>query len=533
MNFKYLKSLVPVAALALTLGLHSCINDLDVTPIDPSTKMDFDRDAVFNKVYATLGLTGQKGADGDGDVDDIDEGTSAFYRMTWCANELVTDEAIVAGWNDPGLPSLISYTWGASNEITTGAYYRLNFDITLCNWFLENTADETSDEEKVMRAEVRFMRALNYFYLMDLFGDVPFSETVEYDVYPQQIKRADLFAYIEDELINKAEPNLKEPKTNTYGRVDKAAAWLLLARMYLNAEVYTGTAKWTEAATYAEKVMKSQYSLCKPYKHLFMADNGGAADGNPNNLAPNEVILPILQDGAKTRSWGVSHFLIAGTHKKDMTNYGSAEEWKGPRCCETLVAKFFPNTASAPFVDETEMTVAAKDDRALMFGKGRTVSTGKNKDFAEGFSCAKFTNVRADGGQTSDSAFPDMDVPFMRAAEAYLTYAEAVTRGAGGTVTPENAADAINELRKRANAEEKDAYTLEQICDEWAREFYFEGRRRMDLIRFGKFAGQSDYNWDWKGGSMNGTSFPEYRNLYPIPANDLNANPNLKQNPGY
>ena len=264
-----------------------------------------------------------------------------------------------------------------------------------------------------------------------------------------------------------------------------------------------------------------------------MADNGGAADGNPNNLAPNEVILPILQDGAKTRSWGVSHFLIAGTHKKDMTNYGSTEEWKGPRCCETLVAKFFPNTASAPFVDETEMTVAAKDDRALMFGKGRTVSTGKNKDFAEGFSCAKFTNVRADGGQTSDSAFPDMDVPFMRAAEAYLTYAEAVTRGAGGTVTPENAADAINELRKRANAEEKDAYTLEQICDEWAREFYFEGRRRMDLIRFGKFAGQSDYNWDWKGGSMNGTSFPEYRNLYPIPANDLNANPNLKQNPGY
>ena len=363
MNFKYLKSLVPVAALALTLGLHSCINDLDVTPIDPSTKMDFDRDAVFNKVYATLGLTGQKGADGDGDVDDIDEGTSAFYRMTWCANELVTDEAIVAGWNDPGLPSLISYTWGASNEITTGAYYRLNFDITLCNWFLENTADETSDEEKVMRAEVRFMRALNYFYLMDLFGDVPFSETVEYDVYPQQIKRADLFAYIEDELINKAEPNLKEPKTNTYGRVDKAAAWLLLARMYLNAEVYTGTAKWTEAATYAEKVMKSQYSLCKPYKHLFMADNGGAADGNPNNLAPNEVILPILQDGAKTRSWGVSHFLIAGTHKKDMTNYGSTEEWKGPRCCETLVAKFFPNTASAPFVDETEMTVAAKDVR--------------------------------------------------------------------------------------------------------------------------------------------------------------------------
>ena len=532
MKLRYLKSFAYIATLALALGFQSCVNDLDVTPIDPSTKMDFERDAVFNKIYATLGLTGQKGADGDGDVDDIDEGTSAFYRMTWCANELVTDEAIVTGWNDPGLPSLTSYPWGAANEITTGAYYRLYFDITLCNYFLSQTTDEDATE-KVMRAEVRFMRALNYFYLMDLFGNVPFCETVETGVYPEQIKRADLFTWLEKELKDNTEPNLMEPKSNTYGRVDKAAAWLLLSRMYLNAEIYTGTARWADAATYAKKVMASNYSLCPEYRHLFMADNGGAFDGNANNLAPNEVILPILQDGKETRSWGVSHFLIAGTHKADMTPYGSTAEWKGPRCCESLVAKFFPNTANAPLSDETEMIDAANDDRALFYGKGRSVSTGKNKDFAEGFSCAKYTNVRLDGGQTNDSEFPDMDVPFMRAAEAWLTYAEALTRQSSNGVAPEEAIDVLNELRTRAKATEKTSYTLNEICDEWAREFYFEGRRRMDLIRFGKFAGQSDYNWDWKGGTQAGALIPAYRNLFPIPTNDLNANPNLEQNTGY
>lgn len=537
MNIRYIKSLIPAAALMLALGLNSCINDLDVTPIDPSTQMDFERDAVFNKIYATFGLTGQKGPDGDGDVDDIDEGTSAFYRMTWCANELVTDEAIVCGWNDPGLPALTSYTWGASNEITTGAYYRLFFDVTLCNFFLSQTSDDT-EEEKVMRAEVRFIRALNYFYLMDLFGNVPFCETVESGVYPEQMKRADLFKYLEKELAGDGETagcvdNMKEPRTNTYGRVDKAAAWLLLARMYLNAEVYTGTAQWAKAAEYAKKVMDSSYSLCPNYAHLFMADNGGAYDGNPANLAPNEVILPILQDGLKIRSWGGSRFLIAGTHKADMTYYGSTEEWKGPHCCETLVSKFFPNTANAPLGNEAEMVAAAGDDRALFFGKGRTVSNGKNKDFTEGFSCAKFTNVRLDGGNTSDSAVPDTDIPLLRAAEAYLIYAEALTRQGGGNAAPDDAVDAINVVRGRANATQKVAYTLNDIFDEWAREFYFEGRRRMDMIRFNRFGGQSEYNWDWKGGVQGGTQFGAYRNLYPIPTNDLNANPNLKQNEGY
>lgn len=121
----------------------------------------------------------------------------------------------------------------------------------------------------------------------------------------------------------------------------------------------------------------------------------------------------------------------------------------------------------------------------------------------------------------------------MRSAEAYLTYAEATARLAGtGNTTPEGTAY-VNELRTRAHAATQSVYSLDQLCDEWSREFYYEGRRRMDLIRFGKFGGNSDYRWQWKGGTMAGTNFDSHYNLFAIPETDLNANSNLKQNPGF
>lgn len=534
---KLLKSIIPAVSLALTLSVTSCIGDLDVTPIDPSTVMTFDQDRVFTKVYATLGLTGQKGPDGSGDIDDIDEGTSSFYRMTWCFNELITDEAIVNSWSDAGLVSVAECTWGASNEMVTGLYYRLNFDITLCNYFLEQTgfydAGATDEKTSFQQAEVRFIRALNYFYLMDLFANPPYSEKVSLEK-PKQIMRSDLFAKLEAELIAIADGQsgtLTEPRASDYGRVDKAAAWLLLARMYLNAEVYTGTPQWGKAKDYANKVIQSGYELAPEYKHLFMADN----DGSTVNKARQEVILPILQDGINTKSYGGSLFLIAGTHKDgtNMTPWGLTAQWGGPHCRQALVEKFFPVGTEAPLVNEVEMVKAAKDDRALMFGKDRTVSTGNNKSFTEGFSCVKFTNIRADGEGTSDPSFPDTDIPLLRMGEAYLTLAEASMRENGGNPTPE-AKSAIDALRDRAHASKKASYSLTDIRDEWSREFWFEGRRRMDLIRFGNFAGNTSYNWDWKGGTKDGTMIPTYRNILPIPTNDLNANrENLKQNTGY
>jgi len=520
--FKYTKTLLPVAALTLTLGLTSCVGDLDVDPtIDKSTSMEFDRDGVFTKIYANMALTGQVGPAGDQDIADIDEGTSDFFRQIWNMNELTTDEAICS-WGDPGIPEYNFNTWDASHGMITCEYYRLLFGITMANSFLSQTEGDTDAETVKMRAEVRFLRALYYTYAIDFFGNVPFVTSVSSANAPQG-SRESVYSFIESEL-NDCVKDMAEPKTNTYGRADKAAAWLLLSRLYLNAQVYTGTAQWAKAAEFAQKVMDSKYKLVSTYKYLFMGDNN-------SNGAQNEIILPILQDGIDTQNYGGSLFLIASTNKDDMGEHGTSESWAGNRARKQLVEKFFPNSEPPTGLDVAGMIAAAGDDRAMFFSKGRNLSVEETSVFTDGFSVGKFTNSYSSGGNTHDSKFVDMDVPFMRAAEAYLTFAEAQTR-MGNTTAAKVAIDALKD-RAHASASKQGVYSLDDICDEWAREFMFEGRRRMDLIRFGRFGGNSDYVWEWKGGTRNGSNFSAQRNVFGLPTKDVVANNNLKQNAGY
>lgn len=529
MNFKYFKYIVPVAALSLALGLGSCVGDLDVTPIDPSTNMTPDYDALFTKCYANMAVAGNGGANGDCDIDGLDGGTTGFVRQLFNANELTTDEAI-SNWGDEGIPAFNFNQWGASHPMLKGFYYRLYFGVTMCNFYLK----EAPDHDATMTAEVRFLRALYYYNLMDCFGNIPFLTEVTPDAAPQA-NRKDVYDFIEKELTECVD-GMKEPRANTYGRADKAAAWLLLSRLYLNAEVYTSAPQWTKAAEYAEKVMKSGYDLHKTgegqwsaYQMLFMGNNG-------ENGAQVEAILPLIQDGNTTTSWGTSLFLMASTFKGDMTlventTNNTTETWAGNRCRPDLIAKFFPND-DAPMADTWTILKEAKDDRALFWGQDRTLSVDETAVFDSGFSCTKFTNYYSDGSASHNSQFADTDYFLMRAAEAWLTYAEATARANNGTVTPEGVT-AINEIRSRAHASPKASYTLNEILDEWSREFFFEGRRRMDLIRFGKFGGNSDYKWQWKGGVKEGTNFNAQLNIFAIPDTDLNANSNLVQNPGY
>ena len=300
--------------------------------------------------------------------------------------------------------------------------------------------------------------------------------------------------------------------------------------MYLNAEVYTGTARWNDAATYAKKVMDSPYDLHRTgnsaysaYQMLFMADNGESS-------ATVEAILPVIQDGLKVTSWGTTLFLIASTSNNDIPT-GTSEAWAGNRARPDLLRKFFP-AGEVPAVDKDEMVKRAGDDRALFWGQGRTLDCEDVSQYTNGYSVAKFNNIRSDGGATSDAQFVDTDFYLLRAAEAWLTYAEATARANGGTVTAEGVA-ALNDIRSRAHATTRTSYTLDDILDEWSREFFFEGRRRMDLVRFGCFGGNNSYNWQWKGGSYSGTSFEAYRNIFAIPTTDLTANKNLVQNDGY
>ncbi|MGL5957044.1 MAG: RagB/SusD family nutrient uptake outer membrane protein, partial [Phocaeicola sp.] len=342
----------------------------------------------------------------------------------------------------------------------------------------------------ILRAEARFLRALYYYYAMDLFGNIPFITELS-DKNPPQATRKEIFKFIEKELLGDGSEAgcleaMKAPRTNTYGRVDKAAGWLLLARLYLNAEVYTGTPQWKNAADYAQMVIDSPYELSTEYRNLFMGDNN-------ENGAQNEVLLPILQDGVDTQNFGGSLFLIASTRSEEMGESNTSEAWAGNRARHDMMKKFFPN-GTAHEVNENEMIVEAKDKRALFFGIDRKISAENVYEFKDGYSCAKFTNLRTDGEKGKDNKFVDMDFPLMRLAEAYLTLAEAQTRlGEFGEAT-----SAINALRTRAGIEvdEKYQYTLDDICDEWSREFAFEGRRRIDLIRFDKFGGNNNYMWE-------------------------------------
>lgn len=538
---RYIKSaLAPAAALLISLTSTSCLNDLDKEPISPKIDLEVNNDGLLNKCYANFGINGNgSGSDSDADPDVKgfnDAGMTGLVRAMWNMNELPTDEA-TCSWGD-GLQELNSAKFDPSHSWVKLYYTRLTLGITFCNQYLE----VAGNEDKQKTAECRFLRAMQYYLLMDAYGKVAFSTTLE---KPRCMERPEIYQWLVDELTE-IEPDLAEPKVKTgvdkdYGRIDKAACWLLLSRLYLNAEVYTGKAEWAKARDYAKKVIDSPYDIntegkgsWSAYQLVFMGDND-------NSSAAKELVFPIVNISSKTRSYGNSLFLIAGTFDgamhanpddPDGSNGCVGQTWIGLHPRTALLKKFFPNT-TAPEVPSYEMKVAANDDRALFWGEGRPYEISNITKSADGYGVCKFLNYNSDGSAHADPSFADMDWPFMRAAEAYLNYAEADAHLNGGRTSTEGT-NMLNKLRGRAHATTREtSYSLNEICDEWAREFYFEGIRRTTLIRFNLFGGNTGYNWDWKGGEKAGRDFEAYKNVYPIPLTQIQSNGNLTQNPGY
>jgi hypothetical protein len=170
--------------------------------------------------------------------------------------------------------------------------------------------------------------------------------------------------------------------------------------------------------------------------------------------------------------------------------------------------------------------------QALLSTQGQSITISDATNFNQGYRVNKFRNVTKAGTPGADQNFADIDFPMFRLADAYLMYAEAVVRGGGGSRA--TALQYVNAIRTRAGAPTiTDAdMTTNFFLDERARELYWEGHRRTDLIRFGAFTGGTKL-WQFKGGAPNGTATPATLNLYPIPSVELAANPALKQNPGY
>lgn len=479
---------------------------------------------VLAKVYGSMALTGNSGPAGSGDVAGIDEGTSDFLRLFWKAQELSTDEAVVA-WNDPGIQDFHNMNWSANNPMLIGLYSRCFYVITLCNEFIRESSDAklagrnitgtAADNIKRMAVEARFVRAFQYWALMDLYGNPGFTNeetAIGASVRPAQIQRADLFKYIETELLA-IEPLLANARSNEYGRADKAAAWALLARVYLNAPVYTGTPKWTEAITYSKKVIDAGYTLLSNYGHLMLADN---------NLSNTEFIWTLNYDGLKTKNYGGTTFLVNASVGGNMdVSYSGLTNWSGIRTTKNLPQLFPDYTGTI-------------DKRAQFYQHNLEIE--KLSEFKDGFGVTKFRNRTRSGGfgQDAEKTFSDIDFPVFRLAEMYLIYAEAVSRGGSGGSTAQ-AITYFNNLRQRAYGNTSgnvSSITTDLILDERARELYWEGFRRSDLIRYSKFT-DNTYLWPWKGGVKNGTGVDAYRRLYPIPATEVGSNPNIKQNLNY
>ena len=458
-------------------------------------------------------------------------------RQLWSAQELTTDEAVIA-WNDPGVQDFHNMNWTSNGVLVQGLYSRILYEVTVCNGFLAQATDAqlssrglSGSEQtniKALRAEVRFLRALAYYHAMDLYGNVPFAteaDPIGGTTPPKQIKRADLFTYIESEL-KAIDTDLVAPGQNQYGRADKAAAWMLLARMYLNAQVYSGTARYADCATYAKKVIDSNaYGLATKYTNLFRADNNSKAT---DAAGKSEIIFPIVFDGKVTQTYGgttfLTHAAVSGTSDANWNpaKYGIGGGWGGIRATSQLYQEF-------PVAD------TLIDSRANFQTGGQTLNIASQTDFSNGYVPVKFRNVTSTGRAGSDPTFVDTDFPMFRLADAYLMYAEAAINGGGDLGT---ALTYVNTVRQRAfnttttgNVTAADL-TKDFILSERSRELFWEGTRRSDLIRYNRFT-TATYLWPWKGGIAAGVSVPDYRNLFPLPTTDLSVNPNLVQNPGY
>jgi len=513
----------------------SC-TDLDLAPESQSvsTIVYSDADSYRNflaKIYAGLAITGQQGPAGAADIQGIDEGFSSYVRMLFYAQEFSTETTVI-GWNDQTIKDFQTHSWSATDVFLNGLYSRLFYQVSLANEFLRNSTPEALagygiaeadfDQINEYRAEVRFLRALSYWHAIDLFGNIPFAteDSPVGTVGPAQASRAEVFNFIESELLA-VEDEMAEPGAIEYPRASRAAAWTLLAKLYLNAGVYTGTDRYADCLEYCNKVISSNaFELAEDYRQNFRADN---------HESP-EFIFAVAFDGTRTQGFGGTTFLIHAALGGTIGGGDVAEEfygvdggWAGYRTTEDFVNLFADISG-------------ATDSRAIFHTEGQSVDvTIENQGtYENGFGVPKFTNLDENGDPGSNLTFPDTDFPMFRLADVYLMYAEAQLNGGGGDQG--TALGYLNALRERAygntsgNISAAD-FTSDYILDERGRELYLECHRRTDLVRFNQFT--ENGAWALKGGVDDGQPTPAFRNVYPIPSNEIVTNPRLQQNTGY
>ena len=536
-----------LAILAAAATMTACVGDLNVTPIDPNANT-VDKvltsqtalDSYISGVYLGFATSGYYGPNGDPSISGLDGGASQYIRGLYHHEELTTDESL-CGWNDQTIKNFHYMNWTTDDTFIYAFYSRIFMQVSAANEFIREMDNVNVDESLKLRYrdEARVLRAIAYYHAIDCFGNVPFAtEESVVGVTPEQIKRADLFVWLENELKDIISSNhLPDRSAVVSGHVSMGAAKFLLAKLYLNAEVFTGTAKWNECASILKDLMDDGYSLhttsagvYSAYQELFLADNDKCTD---------EIIYAVQQDGVYTQSYGCTNYLIFASTGGTMNvaQIGISSGWGGLRTTPQFVDKFDTAKDKRYLLYDEEKSIAdvnAMPEETEKEQKAKETAMGniQKKDiddvgnFSNGYGFQKFLNMNSDGTPGKALGFVDTDFPMMRYADVLLMAAECQARGASI-----DGLSAFNQVRARAGLDPVSQLSLDEILDERARELYQECWRRNDLIRFNKFT--SGYNWQWKGEIKEGKDVDATRKLFPIPDSDRQANSNLEQNPGY
>ena len=539
MNIKNIFSAVAAAAM-----LTACVGDLNTIPLNPT---DVTSETAYGADEAgyVQGLTKiyfQLVSNNTQDLQVADGGASEFIRAFWSTQEVTADAAKCA-WGDAWVNDLNNNTWKGDvlNDAVYAVYVRTLQGVTYVNEYLRQTSDDNlslrgcSAEVKAKvqeyRAEARFLRAFFYWAAMDTFGQVPFSteESPFGGGYnPPQASREEIFNFVESELMALAADDSDMPAAQSnYPRADKGSVLGLLARLYLNAEVYTGTERWADAKAVCEKIFALGYKLAPTHAELFRGDNGE----NPD--AKGEFLFAASYNAEHTQSYGGTTYLTLSTLSGDdgaVNITGINGGWAGNRVPYEYIAKWFEDVKGQNY--ETGAYQYTDKRAGYFYIKGRSESMeGNLNTFLNGWSCIKFNNVPHDVDAVDYAAtaatknFSDIDWPLIRLGEINLIYAEACMHAGG------DASAQVKALADRAGVAAPSTVDDDWLMAERARELMWEGHRRTDLIRYNKWI--SGYNWTFKGGNFKGQDLPAHFNVFPVPSTELSTNPDLNQNTGY
>lgn len=556
---------------ALTMG--SCVGDLDLTPTDPSlfTPDQFAQDPDLYMDQAMAGVYQQfatYGANGDAAVQGADGGMTTFQRSMYILEEFATDES---SWisGDAAYGKICYGIIPSNNEILMGTFSRFQICAAMCNNFintvndgyfgLQNDAQRAKADEYIRQCKI--LRCAVNYYTMDIFGNAPYVDDniAIGSVAPQlssdftegrRLFFDRLTAELEDLVAwyKANDPNNKPAR----GYVGLDTAEALLVKLYLNAEVYSGTPQWQKCWDHAEAIIArlghggfQNSGLCNAYHQNFSYNNNHyCIDGNNNAIT--EIIWTIPQyipdaasDGNGIKSYANGTFMVNGwitnstaddTFSIQESEYNSGNGWKCMVTRREFVEKFDWDANYAVSPDQrTNFWKTAKDGFNINNISLRMADYGSN-----GFLAVKYNNwwINDDGSINVDlsPAATDqlpMDYAMIRLAEIYLSAAEAALNGFGDTG---KALTYVNYIRERAGLDKYTVLNLTELQDERCRELYTESTRRTDLIRYGKWI--SGYNWAWKNELRNGGDFNPAFTVFPLPAMFVTRN-GYTQNPGY